>query len=189
MGEGKIAHRSSSSTVRGRNPARRRCFFPTRWGYGGRRRSCDGEEGGEGELNAPRKRNNERKARATLTVDETRDGGGRPDSDRIRTRRWHGFGQRRRRSRDGVRRGEARQFGQRRRRSRNGAALSGRRRVVPTAHLMHGRGAAHGSHVAMARCRAGPARRATSDGWGPLSVISELKIIPKENSSKQIARK
>jgi hypothetical protein len=171
MGEGKIAHRSSSSTVRGRNPARRRRFFPTRSGYGGRRWSCDGEEGGEGELNAPLKRNDERKARATLTVDETRDGGGRPDSDRIRTRRWHGFVQRRRRSRDGVRRGEARQFGQRRRHSRNDAALSGRRRVVPTAHLMHGHGTACGSHVATARCRAGPAWTAASDRWDPLVSV------------------
>jgi hypothetical protein len=27
MGEGKIAHRSSSSTVRGKIPSRQRCFF------------------------------------------------------------------------------------------------------------------------------------------------------------------
>jgi hypothetical protein len=40
-----------------------------RWGYGGRRRSCDGEEGGEGELDAPRMKNGERRARATVTVD------------------------------------------------------------------------------------------------------------------------
>jgi hypothetical protein len=33
------------------------------------------------------------------------------------------------------------------------------------------------------------ARRAASDRWGLLSVISDLKIILKENSSKQIARK
>jgi hypothetical protein len=39
-----------------------------RWGYGGRRWSCNGEEGGEGELNAPRTKNGERRARATLTV-------------------------------------------------------------------------------------------------------------------------
>jgi hypothetical protein len=93
-GEGK----KSGSTV---------VFFPSRWGYGGRWRSCDGVEGGEGELDAPRKRNDERKARATLTVDETRDGGGRPDIDEIRTWRRRGFGQRRRRGRDGARRGEA----------------------------------------------------------------------------------
>jgi hypothetical protein len=65
----------------------------------------DCEEGGEGEIDAPWKRNDERKAQATLTVDETRDGGGRPDSDGIRTRRWRGFRQRRRRGRDGARRG------------------------------------------------------------------------------------
>jgi hypothetical protein len=40
-----------------------------RWGYGARRRSCDGEEGGEGELDAPRTKNDERRARETLTVD------------------------------------------------------------------------------------------------------------------------
>jgi hypothetical protein len=67
----------------------------------------DGEDGGEGELDAPRKRNGERKARAMLTVDETRDGGGRPDNDGIQTRRRRGFGQRRQRGRDGARRGEA----------------------------------------------------------------------------------
>jgi hypothetical protein len=39
-----------------------------RWGYGGRRWSCNGEEGGEGELNAPRTKNGERRARAMLTV-------------------------------------------------------------------------------------------------------------------------
>jgi hypothetical protein len=38
------------------------------WGYGGRRWSCDGDEGGEGELDAPRMKNGERRARATLTV-------------------------------------------------------------------------------------------------------------------------
>jgi hypothetical protein len=40
--------------------------------------------------------------------------------------------------------------------------------------------AARGSHAATARCRAGPARRAASDRWGPLSAISELKIIAKK---------
>jgi hypothetical protein len=39
-----------------------------RWGYDGRRWSCDGEEGGEGELDAPRTKNGEGRARATLTV-------------------------------------------------------------------------------------------------------------------------
>jgi hypothetical protein len=51
-----------------------------RWGYGGRWWSCDGEEGGESELDAPRTQNSERRAWATLTVDEARDGVGRPDS-------------------------------------------------------------------------------------------------------------
>jgi hypothetical protein len=80
-------------------------FFLTRWGYGGRQWSCDGEEGGEGELDAPRKRNDERKARATLTVDETRDGGGLLNNNGIRTQRRCGFGQQLRHSQDGVRRG------------------------------------------------------------------------------------
>jgi hypothetical protein len=40
-----------------------------RWVYGSRRRSCDGEEGGKGEFNAPRTKNSERRARATLTMD------------------------------------------------------------------------------------------------------------------------
>jgi hypothetical protein len=67
MGEEEIAHRSSSSTVRVRKPARR--HFSDEVGYGGRQRSCDSEEGGEGDLDAPRTKNGERRARATLTVD------------------------------------------------------------------------------------------------------------------------
>jgi hypothetical protein len=51
-----------------------------RWGYGGRRWSCDGEEGGGSELDAPRMKNGERRALATLTVDKARDGVGRSDS-------------------------------------------------------------------------------------------------------------
>jgi hypothetical protein len=57
-----------------------------RWGYGGRWRSCDGEERGGGELNAPRMKNGERRARATLTMDESRNGGERLDSNEIWTR-------------------------------------------------------------------------------------------------------
>jgi hypothetical protein len=59
----------------------------------------------KGELDASRKRNGERKARAMLTMDETHDGGGRPDSDGIQTRRRRGFRQRRRRGQNKVRRG------------------------------------------------------------------------------------
>jgi hypothetical protein len=77
--------------------------FLTRWGYGGRRWSCDGKEGEEGELNAPRTKDGERRARVTLTMDEVCDGVGRPDIGGIRTRRRRGFGQRRRRGRDGAR--------------------------------------------------------------------------------------
>jgi hypothetical protein len=83
-----------------------------RWGYGGRRRSCDDEEGGEGELDAPRTKNGERRARAMLTVNEARDGVGRTHNGGIQTRWRRGFGQRRRRGRDGARRGDVGDFGQ-----------------------------------------------------------------------------
>jgi hypothetical protein len=62
------------------------------------------------------------------------------------------------------------------------------RHAVPTAALSRGVGAAHGSHTATARYRAGPCgvRRLTI---GARSLaISKLKITSKENSSKQIAR-
>jgi hypothetical protein len=65
--------------------------FLTRWGYGGRWRSCDGEEGGGGELDAPRTKNGERRARATLTVDECRDGGDGRTTMSFRHGRRHGF--------------------------------------------------------------------------------------------------
>jgi hypothetical protein len=39
--------------------------------------------------------------------------------------------------------------------------------------LSHCIGAARGNHTAAALCRAGPARGAASDRWGPLSAISE----------------
>jgi hypothetical protein len=55
------------------------------------------------------------------------------------------------------------------------------RRAVPTAALSRAVGVAHGGHAEAARCRAGPARCAAADKWGPLSVISELKIYPKGN--------
>jgi hypothetical protein len=53
MGDGTLAHQSSSSTVRRRNSAR--------W-----RRLSD--EGGEGEIDAPQTNNGEGRAQATLTV-------------------------------------------------------------------------------------------------------------------------
>jgi hypothetical protein len=120
----------------------------------------DGEEGGEGELDAPRKRNGERKARAMLTVDETRDGGGRPDNDGIRTRRRRGFGQRRQRGWDGARRGGSDSSG--------GAVGTG---PIETALHCRDAGAARGSHAAMACCQAGPARTAASDRWDPLVSV------------------
>jgi hypothetical protein len=129
-------------------------------------------------------KNGERRARATLTVDEARDGVGRPDSGGIQTWRRRSFGKWQRRGWDGVRRGEARRFGQRRRRDRNGATLSRCRRAVPTAHLMHGRGMVRGSHAAMARCQEGPAQIAASDRWNPFVSVFRIKITPDKNRSK-----
>jgi hypothetical protein len=71
----------------------------------------------------------------------------------------------------GTGRGEVRRFEQQRRRGRNGAALSGRRRAVPTAHLMRGHGVARGSHAATACCQAGPAWTAASNRWDPLISV------------------
>jgi hypothetical protein len=48
-------------------------------------------------------------------------------------------------------------------------------------------GTAHGSHVAAACCRAGPAWLATTDKRGPLISDFRIKKYPKEISSKQIA--
>jgi hypothetical protein len=45
-----------------------------------------------------------------------------------------------------------------------------------------------GEAGAVGRERGMLSRRAAPDRWGPLSVIFELKITPKENSSKQKAR-
>jgi hypothetical protein len=68
---------------------------------------------------------------------------------------------------------------------RREAALSGRRRAVPTALLMCGSCAAHGSHAETTRYHVGPARRAASDRWDPLiRVFCELKFTPDGNSSK-----
>jgi hypothetical protein len=114
-------------------------------------------------------KNNERRAQATLTVDEARDGVGRPDNDGIRTRRRCSFGQRRRRGWDG--RGEAARGGSDSGGGAVGTTLSGRRRAVSTALLTRWSGAARGSHAATARCQAGPARRAASDRWDPLISV------------------
>jgi hypothetical protein len=65
-----------------------------------------------------------------------------------------------------------------------GTTLSGRRRAIPTAHLTRWSGAARGSHAAMARCQAGPARTAASDRWDPLVSVFQIKITPDENCSK-----
>jgi hypothetical protein len=151
-----------------------------RWDYGGRWRSCDSEEGGEGELDAPRTKNGERRARATLTVDEARDGVGRPDSGGIWTRRRHGFRQRRRLGRDGARRGGLDSGGGAvgTARGRNGATLSGCRRAVPTAHLMCGCGAwqPRGNGA----LPGGPG----ADSGDPLVSVFRIKITPDENRSK-----
>jgi hypothetical protein len=74
----------------------------------------------------------------------------------------------------------ARQSGRRRRaRGSRETGCWDARRAVPTVALCHGLGAARGSHVAMARCRTGPARRAASDRWGPLVNDFRIKNHPK----------
>jgi hypothetical protein len=118
-------------------------------------------------------KNGERRARATLTVDEARDGVGRPDSGgrgaRTATVNF--------RPGDGaVETSDARWLsGERRARGRSrGVGGAGEescrdaRRAVPTTALSRCVGVAHGGHAATARCRTGPVRRATADRWGPL---------------------
>jgi hypothetical protein len=65
--------------------------------------------------------------------------------------------------------------------------LSGRAARGPDSALRHARDARR--MAAMRQRRAAVWARcgaATADRWGPLSVISELKITPKEISSNQI---
>jgi hypothetical protein len=93
--------------VRRKSPARRR-RLPTRWCYGGRRWSCDGEEGEEGELELHGRRTARGGGRATLTVEKLATAeavtAARLGSDsgawHLRTRaRGHGWSGRRRRMR------------------------------------------------------------------------------------------
>jgi hypothetical protein len=58
----------------------------------------------------------------------------------------------------------------RRRHARGCRALSGRGSGLKARVS----GVAHGSHAAMARCRAGPAQRVASDRWGP--PVSDFRI-------------
>jgi hypothetical protein len=142
-----------------------------RWGYGGRRWSYDGEEGGKGELDAPRTKNGETRARATLTVVvlATAEAAGqrqpwRSDNDgRLRTGRRRGRGER---GEAVGRAASARALLRRQRRGRG--ELSGR--------------AAHSPDSGFKPRRRHGARRLT--GGARSSVISELKITPKEISSK-----
>jgi hypothetical protein len=78
-----------------------------RWGYSGRRRSRDGEEGGGGELDAPRTKTTRGGNTASLTVGVLTTA--------------EAAGQRQASDTDGgaVGTSEARRFGQRRRRGRN----------------------------------------------------------------------
>jgi hypothetical protein len=123
-----------------------------RWGYGGRRWSYNDEEGGEGELDAPRMKNGEGRARATLTVVvlamAEAAGQRRPwcsDSD---GRLWTG----RRRGRD-------------------------ERREAPVRRAVSARAlAASARRVAATR-----QRRAASDRWGPLVSDFRIKNHPKGN--------
>jgi hypothetical protein len=106
MGEEEIAHRSSSSTVRGENRLGGSIFL-MRWGYGGLWQSYDGEERGGGELDAPRMKM-ARGGSATLTVGVlvTAEAVGQrrswhSDSDgQLQIGRWHGRDER---CRDGWR--------------------------------------------------------------------------------------
>jgi hypothetical protein len=100
-----------------------------KWGYGGRWWSCDGEEGGECELDAPQMKNGEGRARATLTVVML------ATAEAAGQRRWLGrartvgrgvFGQRRTDT-AGRGGGGAREVGHCREASGRGEALSGRR--------------------------------------------------------------
>jgi hypothetical protein len=78
--------------------------------------------GGRGrELDAPRMKNGERRARVTLTVDESRDSGDSRTSTSFGHGRRRGFGQRRRRGRDGARRGSSDSRSERGRSERRGA--------------------------------------------------------------------
>jgi hypothetical protein len=145
--------------------------FLTSWGYGGRRRSCDGEEGGKGEFDAPRTKNSERKARATLTVDVLM--------------MAEAAGQRRSRLSDsdgrlqpGRRCGRDGRGGSDSGSGAVGTALSGRWRAVPTALLTCWSGAARGSHVKTTWCQVGPALCAASDRWDPLVSVFRIKNSP-----------
>jgi hypothetical protein len=154
-----------------------------RWGYGGRWWSCDGEEGGGGELDAPQTKT--ARGGGGLGFAHHRcahDGGGGRTKMSFGHGRRRGFGQQWRRGRN--RRGKVARGGSD---SGGGAVrttLSGRRRAVPTALLTRWSSAARGSHAAMARCQAGPARRAASDRWDPPVSNFRIKITPDENRSK-----
>jgi hypothetical protein len=152
-----------------------------RWGYDGRRWSCDGEEGGEGELDAPRTKNGEGRARATLTVVVL------ATAEAAGQRRWLGrartagrgiFGQRHAdtASQGG---GSAHEAGHCREVRGHDEVQSGRRR--------RGRGGLSARHVVATRqrCTASRARHGARrlTGGARSSVISELKFTPKEISS------
>jgi hypothetical protein len=146
-----------------------------RWGYGGRRWSCDGEGGGGGELDAPRTKNGER-GLGFAHRGCARDGGGG------RTAMVGALGQRRSASDQTTARSRRALSGRARRGDSDSGdgvvrtALSGRQRAVPTAHLTRWSGVVRGSHAATARCQAGPARRLTVGTHS--SAFSELKFHP-----------
>jgi hypothetical protein len=164
-----------------------------RWGYGGRRWSYNGEEGGEGELDALRMKNGEGRAQVTLTVVElaTAEAAGqrrpwRSDSEAWRLRiEAHGHrlvwaaAAHARRGAVGRRAGAARRC-----RGVDGAGEAScrdARRAVPTVALSRGIGTACGGHAATARCHMGPARRAATDRSGPLISDFRIKIHPEGN--------
>jgi hypothetical protein len=156
--------------VRRRNPARRWCLSDEvglRW-------SCDGEEGGEGELDAPRTKNGGGDGSDALgqrgVASSDRGAWTRP----VRVAVVHT-----RRGAVGRRAGAVRRC-----RGVGGAgdaSCRDVRRAVPTAALSRGVGAARGGHAATVRCRVGPARRTASDRWGPLVSDFRIKIHPEGN--------
>jgi hypothetical protein len=149
-----------------------------RWGYGGQRRSCNGEEGGGGELDAPWMKTTRGgiRLRSPWVCSQRRR---RPDSDELRTHTvvWL-------RTAVAARSERARRGGSDSGGGADGTTLSRRWRTVPTALFMHWSGMARGSHAATARCQAGLARRTASNRWDPLVCVFRIKIIPDENRSK-----
>jgi hypothetical protein len=136
---------------------------------------CDGEEGGEGELDAPQTKNGERGldfAHRGLAHDN---GGGRTATVGVLGQRWSASNRATARSKRALsgraRRGCARRFRQRRQRGRNGAVGT----PAPTVLLTCWSGAGRGSHVATVRCQVGPTRQRFPNLKSPRMKIAQNK--------------